>query len=152
MFLSKPFNSTTKTSFRPLTTSRVVYKGPKRLHTTTPLGTETFATTTTKPTTIIQSASTQQITVTVTPSTKPLEHLKVAPLVPKMKRQKTKKIVIVKRKKPDSKFADEDDDDRVVEKRTIKRRVKVTLKGNNGTMPANYTTQILHEEMNDFKI
>lgn len=135
-----------------MTTSRVVYKGPKRLHTTTPLGTETFATTTTKPTTIIQSASTQQITVTVTPSTKPLEQLKVAPLVPKMKRQKTKKIVIVKRKKPDSKFADEDDDDRVVEKRTIKRRVKVTLKGNNATMPANYTTQILHEEMNDFKI
>lgn len=134
-----------------MTTSRVVYKGPKRLHTTTPLGTETFATTTTKPTTI-QSASTQQITVTVTPSTKPLEHLKVAPLGSKMKRQKTKKIVIVKRKKPDSKFADEDDDDRVVEKRTIKRRVKVTLKGNNATMPANYTTQILHEEMNDFKI
>lgn len=140
-----------------MTTSRVVYKGPKRLHTTTPLGTETFATTTTSSTIVHSPSATVQIS-TVTPSTKPLDRLRVVPLVPKMKRQKTKKIVIVKRKKPqsDSRLRsiddDDDDDDRVVEKRTIKRRVKVTLKGNNATMPANYTTQILHENMNDFKI
>lgn len=77
-----------------------------------------------------------------------MDYLKVAPLVPKVNRQKTKKIVIVKRRKPESnsKSKYEDDDDRIVEKRTIKRRIKVTMKGNNAT------NQILQDDMKDFNL
>lgn len=78
-------------------------------------------------------------------TTSQINFLKVAPLVPKPNRQKTKKIVIVKRKKPANDQKNGKDDDRVIEKRTIKRRIKVTLKGN-ATMP----NQLLEDKMKDF--
>lgn len=67
-------------------------------------------------------------------------------------RRKTKKIVIVKRRKPGEvrplQQKRNADDDEVLEKRTIKRTIAVSVTGN-GVMPTNYTSSIMHDAMND---